>query len=316
MLEHAAESPGRRKELARHIPKDVIFADPDGKPVRVKEYLATEGLLTGLVATELYQTVVEGAQPAKCVRDIIPQFQMKSNKLTLNVNPTGTYAQKIKPGAEIRDDSLVPITRDYEAFDYAQRSGVTKQTIDDGLFGLVESQTRGLGAAIENRLNQDVVSHLLENSGAAYDAGTTSTLIGLPSIVKGMATASGNGMNPDAMIMSPAFAGQVGLSLVPSGGYFDVNSFASTGKIGNLLGLKTGLYGGTDTSATYTWGYGTDNYIGALILDTQKCGFIGMRQDIQVDEFDEKLRQVMNYIVTMRAGYNYSLTYGTTRLQY
>jgi hypothetical protein len=152
------------------------------------------------------------------------------------------------------------------------------------------------------------------NSGDEID--TAATDVGLKAIAKAQAEMMGNGFMPDRIILHPAAMAYVMGEFTPAGGYYAVGDQTISGQLpANILGMKVGVCGVTHTT-TYTWGYGTDSYIGMLLLDSRASGGIAMRQDMSVAEFDDPVKDLKRFRVKMRFGTQYHHAYAAERIEY
>lgn len=296
MCQHAG--PVERKQLVKQIPPDMRHLH-NGKVVKVRELLLTEAIeSTTLIQAEIYRTVIEGAEPVKCMRDALPVIRTNSNSVTINKGETGTYASVVAEAAEIP-----VLTQDYTAVTftivkYGVRPLISREMIDDALFDVVNLEVQKAGARVENALNQEALSQILEDSGTSHD--TAGSNQGVKAIAKAIGVVKAAGFMPDVVIMHPDAEAIVLTDYVPAGGYYAVGDLAVTGKLPPVLGLKPLVCGVTDTSSTYTWDYDADNEIGMLIIDSKSAGAIVMRQDLRVEKFADPIRDLLSMSVTMR----------------
>ena len=93
-LKLASAGPGEAKQIIEHkIPRELTTYDSDGKVVRVRELLVSEAIeSTTLIQTEMYNTVMAGAEPVKYMRQALPVIGAKGNTLTVPLGESGTYA--------------------------------------------------------------------------------------------------------------------------------------------------------------------------------------------------------------------------------
>src|SRR5574344_274034 len=97
-LEACVAGPAERKEIqnkivSRYIPEverqlghAYMIETEDGTVGRARELLLSEALETStLTQTEIYRTVIEGAEPFKCMRNAVTIFNMNSNVMQMNL---------------------------------------------------------------------------------------------------------------------------------------------------------------------------------------------------------------------------------------
>jgi len=309
--------PERRKELAAMVDPKLMYESADGTKTSIRELIHSDSTnSTSLIQAEVYNTIIEGAQPMTCMRNAINVINTTANSLRVNYGSTGVYAAEVEEGSEIPlyVQGYTPIN--FNIKKYAARPMITKELVNDGLFDVIAQEIAYAGAAVENKLNSVTFDSILANSGAAYDAGTTAANLGMASVASAIGTTKGNGFTPTDLIMSPGFEGMMLRSYTPQSGYYPVGGTATTGALPKVLGLTAhGLsvnYGG----GTYTWRYTTNDDIGAVVVDRNRAGAIAMREDITVEQFDDPIRQLAGMTIHARFAGRFILANGTTRLQY
>lgn len=305
----------RKRAIIESVPKE-LSAWHGEKAMKVRELLQTEAIeSTTLVQTEYYNTVIEGSEPVKCWRGILPILPMKGPSMVIPKAPTGAYAEVVAEGADI------PIrTRDYGgttfvAEKYAECPMLSNELIADANIAAIEEEIKGCAERVENALNRRALSVILEASGQSYDTATTAANLGMKAIAQGIAKLMGAGFRADAVVLHPEAA-----AYVLSEGTPTVGNFASpelkAGLPGNLLGLKAGYCGVEDDSSTYIWDYDTNDDIGMLILASRQAGGIGMRQDLQVEEFEHPIKDLKGAKISMRFDVAYHQANAICRVGY
>lgn len=307
----------RRKEIIeRDIPKELTH-DFGGKIAPVREYLQTESIVgTTLVPAQVLATVIDGAEPMKCMRDMVPVYNAAGKRsVVVPLSETGTYAAEVAEGAEFEDDDITYTNATHTIKKYGSKPRITEEMISDGLWDVIAVETAKAGARCENTLNHVALGTLLEGSGDEIDTGAANT--GLVAVTSAMAEMMANGFKPDRLVMHPTAAGAVLQTFVPSGGYYAVGDQTTSGLLPPMiLGMKAGICGTTTSSTTYTWGYGTDSYIGMLLLDSMHAGAIAMNQDLTVTEFRDPIKDLRSFTVKMRFGCATHQSYAAERIEY
>lgn len=289
-----------KKQMVEAIPRELTHwsanEGKEGKVVRVRELLQSEAIeSTTLIQTEVYGTVLEGAEPAKVMRDVLPVVKAKSNKLDWVLGEAGTYAGKVAEGAEIPVDTQDYSKRTFTVEKYGVRPLITRELVEDGLFDVVTLELRKAGARIENALNQEALSVIIENAGLEHD--TTGSNQGVKAIASAMGLVRGAHFNPDTIILHPEAEALILRDYVP-GSYG--NKWEASGQVRAILGLKSVVTGVTDNSSTYTWDYDSDGDIGMCVLDSKNAGAIVIRRDISVERYSDPIRDLIGIGVTAR----------------
>lgn len=297
-LQLALEEPGRRslERIVETIPRE-LGTVYDGKVEPVRELLlSTKIESTTLLQTEMFNTIKEGAQPAICFRNAVEILPMDDNQLTVPIGEGGAYAAEVAEGAEvpIRNEDFTTVT--YTAHKDAERPLITNEMIADCKYPLIERAVKRAGRALENKLNQRMLTEMLDSAGNEHD--TAGTNQGITAIADAIALVKDDGWIPDSIILSSRAEAALLKQYVPTG--YTGSDAAQSGRLPSLLGLRPFSTTVTDASSTYTWGYAADGNIGMLVYDSSVCGGIGMRQDIQIEEYSDPIRGMKSMVATAR----------------
>ena len=295
-----------KRTVEKNIPRELSYHDFDGKVVGARELLLSEGIEgSTLIPTEILATVVEGSEPAKCFRSILPTYRMAGMSMNVPVGAPGTYAPIVSEGSEVPIETQDYTSVAFTAIKYATRPVITNEMIDDGLFDVIATEVRKAGARMENTLNRVCLAEMIDNDANVSDcggAGATPLLF--------LATAQQNvladGFIPKQIIFHPAaYAACQKEGLVLSTQFAD--DMLRQGILGTILGMPTRMCSIASTTtvgepgkSTATWGFTGNDHVGALMLDTSVCGAIGMRQDLKVEQYADSIRQMQGITLSMR----------------
>ena len=296
------EPNGRALErIVETIPRE-LGTVYDGKIEPVRELLLSTAIeSTTLIQTEMYATVIEGAEPFKCMRQACKVLPMKANTLTIPVGEAGSYAPEVAEGAEIpisdQDYTAVTLT----AKKYGVRPMITDEMVADALYPVMEMEIRKAGAKLENTLNQLALTELIDNTANnEYDSnvGTnTITAAGTKAIVHALGNVKADGFLCDTIVMSPSAETVVMAEYTPTS-YVGAEAVAS-GRLPNIMGLKAFTCSVADASSS-TWDYDSDGEIGMVVFDSQNSTVIGERQGITVKRYEDIVRQLQGGTVSAR----------------
>jgi hypothetical protein len=306
------EDTSRRKRLIEKIPKTYML-EHDGKQVNARELLQGTSIAgTNFVPAEVLNTVIEGAKLAVCFRGTMPEYRTTSDTYAIPVGSGGGYAKKYAPGApvEFREDALA--TRPVTIYNYKELPAVTDEMIADAKVDEIAREIELAGIRIENALNQDMLTVLLDNSGQEHD--TAGSNQGYKAVVKAQVLLEKAGFYPNVVVACPEAKGMLLNDLVPSG-YAGAEDALLYAKL-NALGMQLKTCSVADNSSTYAWEYNSDGDIGMLVMDTRSAGAIVMRQDIQMEDYKDTLRGIVGAKATMRAGVQYAQANATARIEY
>jgi len=286
----------QNQKIIASLPKELGMIH-GGKLVAVKELLLSEAIeSTTLIQDEAYRTVIEGAEPSKCIRSAIPTIQMKSNTMNITIGESGTYAPKVAEGAEIPINVQDYAPVEFKTDKYGVRPLITSELIEDSMFSIVDIELKKAGNRIENSINQVGISKLIDGAGLEHD--TAGADQGIKAIAAAVSAVRAKGFNPDTLIMHPEAEAVVLQEFVPTN-YYPTEAIVKTGIVPSVLGLKTYTCGVTD-DATQTWGYAADGEMGMVIMDSNAGAALGMRRDITVNNYNDAIRDMIGLSVTAR----------------
>jgi hypothetical protein len=334
-LEAAIAGPAEKKSIQNQIiTRDLaafekatgqryMIQGEDGKIHPARELLLSEAIESStLIQTEINRTILEGAEPAKCMRLAVPIFAMNANTMQINIGETGTYAPFVPEGSEIPINTQTYTARTWTSKKFGERPMITREMVDDALFPVIELEVRKTGMRIENTLNQWMLKILMDNAGNEHDlAAAISTNGGIVAAINARALLVADGFIPDRIITNPAITPYLFKDFVP--GYnVMAQGYTNTGVLPPLMGCTVFECGvdcdtaSSPTVATQTWGDKTDGNMGMLVFDSKSCGGIGMRQDTRVEQYSDPVRDLIGMSVTMRAACQYGVADSIARVEY
>jgi len=303
-----------------------MITGEDGKKYQARELLLSEAIESGtLIQTEIRRTVMEGSEPARCFRNAIPIIPMSGNTMQINIGETGSYSPIVAEGAEIPMNNQVYTARTWTAKKLGERPVITKEMIRDSLFSVVELETRKAGMRLENSLNQWMLSVLLDNTGNNYDIGAAAGVIGgISAVIKARQENLIDGYISDTVVMHPACSSYLFKDFVP--GYTpQAQDYVNRGVLPSVMGCQ--IYEcGVDVSSTSSpfkvagagsdWSGPTNDKIGGIVFDSKSAGAIGMRQDVEIEEMRDPIRDLDNFCMTMRVACQYGVANSICTIQY
>lgn len=291
-------SSARRLAEKPHIRK-LGYVDEDGKVRSVRELLLS-GDLTGsnLIQTEVYNTVVEGANPMRALFDLLPTVRTKGTIFKWPYGAPGAYAGRYAQGAEIAID-----TQDYDAATYdaseviGVRPLVTDTMVESGQVDVIAEEIKYAGQAVQNTAERRCLTAMLEGSELEYD--TAGSNQGLKAITRAVTKVKGNNCYPDAVVLHPDAEGICLQDVViPQSPGADAIA-RGQGIPDGYLGLKWRVSSVLQDSQ-YDWGYSSDGDIGAIVLDSSRAGGIYLPRDLTIKDYDDPVRDLVGMTVTMR----------------
>lgn len=296
-----SKGPTETRRFAESLPPSLNYRDFDGKTINARELLIAEGTVanTAIVPTEILATVLEGAEPIKCMRDVLPTFAMRGQILRVPCGDAGMFAPVVAEGAEIPILDQAYTHYELRAIKYGVRPMITQEAVDDLMFDVVAAEIRKAGYRLENTLNQLVLRDLIRRANRTVDLEGANPISDLASATS---TMMGAGYTPDAVVFSPVGYATILGALTSIHSQLQDETIRS-GSIGRLLGLdvkvcsvpaKANRSGGDDDTAD--WGEKT---VG-MVLAKSAAGSIGIRKDITVANYADTIRQMQGITVSAR----------------
>ena len=288
-----------KQTVEKSVPRELSYHDFDGKIVNARELLISEGIQgSTLIPTEIYATVIEGTEPLKCMRDVLPIVNMTGMALSVPYGEAGTYAPVVAEGAEIpvEDQTYGSVT--FTVKKYGVRPLITNEMVDDALFDIIASEVRKAGSRMENALNRVAIYEMMDSRGNTVASSGTTPLVHSMELHAAMIA---DNVAPSHLILCPgAYALALAEGFALTGLQLEISKM---GSIGNFMGLDTRMLGVTAALSPGTsriWESDTGGDTMAIMLDKSRAGAIGMRQDIKVEQYADSIRQMQGITLSMR----------------
>ena len=258
-----------------------------------------------LVQEEVYKTIIEGAEPFRCFREIFPVIKADSYSVRFIKGETGSYAEKVAEGAAINIDIQTYTKQDITIDKWGVRPLITNELIEDSLFDVVELELKKAGAKMENALNRECLNKILNGANKI----TTNTLnpagphIAVSDVALGISKVKKQNYLADTLVTHPTAEGYLlsdsNLAYVA---YAGTNTSLTEGKIPKVMGLTPYTCTATDSSSP-TWDDTTaGSDVTAIVLSKNDLGVICMKRDITIEQYDDPIHDLVGLSVTMRFG--------------
>lgn len=300
---------------------EIGFADSDATRMKILNKPSTEALLgekttkmllqsnaansTTLIQEEVYKQISEGAEPFKCMRNILPIIKTETYSVRVVKGETGTYAEDLAEGAKVPIDTQTYTKQDIVIKKIGTRPLITNELIEDGLFDIVSLELAKAGARIENKLNRDcIVEMLLAATGDVTDVDPAGPHISVSDIAKARADVQNGNYIPDTFLTHPSLEGYLlqDSNLVYAAWAGTTNQLRNGG-IPKIMGLTPYTLTVTTGNTTDYWDStdGATHYNG-VIFDSKAAQYIAMRRDLTVEQYDDPIHDIVGIACTMRYG--------------
>jgi hypothetical protein len=262
-----------------------------------RELLLSESIeRTGLVQTQIYGTVIHGANFVTCMKEACMNVTMDTDVMNVPYGNTSMYAGIVAEGAEVPNQYQDYSYKTLTAKKYAQKAPISEELIADAKFQLVNIELEKLGRNLENARNRIMIDTMVANAGLEMD--TAGTNQGLLAVLGAKVKVTDAGFNADTFVMHPELYGKVFADYKPAYNVDAEKTFRS-GDIPPILGMKGYVAGITATTAV-NWDYDTDNDYGGLVFEKNAAAALGIRQDITVKYAEDPFKMLISPVAYWR----------------
>lgn len=268
--------------------------------------IGTDADISGnLLMEEITNTIKNGAENRRLMRDILPTVNVKGNSVTpvYGTKPSGNLAEKIAEGSSFPvQTEIYSSGATININKYGTRSTITSELIEDSQFDLIEIELMRIGEKLENKLNEVVIGTLLDNHNGTTpsDVDPGASVVRYEDIGDAYEELGTIGWKPTDLIMRPRFVGQLlTCPNSPSGAATPINADYGSGK---LFGINTHVLDTPYNGTTY-WDDtdGASHYYG-LLLDRNNYGMIAIKQDITVENYRDYPTDLYGIVGSIKFG--------------
>jgi hypothetical protein len=256
-----------------------------------------------LLQEEVYNTISQGAEPWKCMREIVPIIKTDSYSVRVVKGETGTYAEDLAEGANVPIDNQVYTKEDITIKKIGTRPLITNELIEDCLFDIVNLELQKAGMRMENKLNRDILVEILTDT-TTTDIDPADAHLAVTDLARARASVATENYMPDKCLFHPTAEGYLiqdsNLAYASFAGTADT---LHTGSIPKLLGMTPYTCSVTTGTTAHYWD-STDaaNHYYGLVLDSKAHTYLAMRRDLTVEQYDDPIHDLKGISCTMRYG--------------
>jgi len=270
----------------------------------VKELLQSDSRQqANLLQEEVYNTISEGAEPWKCLREIVPIIRTDSYSVRVVKGETGTYAEDLAEGSNVPIDTQVYSKEDIVIKKTGTRPLITNELIEDSLFDIVNLELQKAGMRMENKLNRDVLLEILTDAGTT-EVEPADAHISISDLARSRAAVAAANYMPDKMIFHPTAEGYLLQdSNLAYAAFAGTTGPLTTGQIPKIMNMTPYTCTVTTGSTSKYWD-ATDsaNHYYGLVIDSKASTYLAMRRDLTVEQYDDPIHDLKGISCTMRYG--------------
>ena len=277
-----------------------------------------------LFREQLLETVMEGAERRKVARDAANVINVETRSGDVPVASDETYAPAVAQGAEIRDKREQYANISWSTTKYAQGARVTDEMVDQGMVDVIERQIQFVGAAVENAVNRDWLTTLVDDADGNHD--TAGSDQGYQALNEAYGVVDEQDFIPDTYVTHPQFrtalAGDSNLAYANRAGTADVLEDREEASLfENIAGLDTHAPASSNTydsdNGSETWGYGSDEK-GAVVYDQDHIHLLLYSADgdgMTVKDYEDPIRDLQGVNARLECDTQYSQTRAAATIQ-
>lgn len=245
-----------------------------------------------LLTREVKQAIGKGAEDRAHIRKYLPIFEISDYKWEVPADPNpGDCAPQLGEGMEYPTMNQEFTEGSGTIKKFGLKAAITNELLEDKKFSLIEYELNRLGGRLENSLNREGILQMLkQHSGTPSDVDPSSSALTREDIGSAMGKVAVRDWYPNTVFMNCKASGDL-VNIVT-----DLNIDRN-----NVFGLDAEIICSEYDDGTYYWD-DTDNsnHYFAIIFDSGHYASIGMRQDIETEEFDDPIRDLVNLKASMR----------------
>jgi len=298
LKDHVATADNTPKHLSSDPTKElddgVIGTHLDEAIPRMLFSASTFEEVNTLFREQLLETVMAGAERRKIARDAANVINAETRRGDVPVGEDETFAPPVGEGSEIRDDRESYDTIEFNTTKFGQGARITDELVDHAMVDVIERQIEYVGAAVENAINREWLTTLVDNASNNFD--TSGSSQGVPAINGAYGEVDDDDFIPDSFVTHPeyrttlfddsniAFANRAGTDDVVRERVFDPLLSVTH------YGASSSTYDGSNT-----WGFNADGELGAVVYDSSHVHVVMYNpegNDIQVKDYEDPIRDL------------------------
>jgi len=267
-----------------------------------KQLLLSEVGETDLVSRELIAAIVQGAERRQSARKLLPIINTNSNtcRIVCNTDPSGQYAPYVAEGGAIEQDSIIYDETDVTIKKAAVAPYITNELIEDEKFDWIELELQRAGAKLENKLNQEAITTMLDSISMTNDIDPAGTHIALSDIGRAKMEVDNMGWNADSLFLEPyGYA-----YMIDETNFGDITKGDNKviGLNASILDAKADSVSGNASRYRFWDGVDTGYHYCGLVFDSMNFAAIVMREDINTNKIKDPIHDLTKLTAKMRFG--------------
>lgn len=268
---------------------------------------------------QLYDTVIEGSRKKQIARDAAMVINVETSTGDHPRAGDADFADEVAEGAAIPDDRQDYTTVEWDTVKFGKGARFTEELIDHSLIDLIEAEVEKIGRDLENSLNRQFITELVENAASGNDVDTSAQDDrDITSVNQAITNIDLSDFEATAMVTHPLYRKTL----------FDSDNLVYANRAGSDEAIRQRTYnplfdlemveasnGMLDPDSAETWDFGSTDDIGAVVYNMDRVG-IYMYSDIEIKDYEDPVRDLQGINGRMQTDATFHQSESASRLVY
>jgi hypothetical protein len=286
---------------------------------RALAYGETNEEFNTLWREQLYDSVIEGSRKKQIARDAAMVVNVETSSGDHPRAGDADFADEIAEGAAIPDDRQDYDTVEWDTVKFGKGARFTEELIDHSLIDLIEAEIEKIGRDLENSLNRQFVTELVDNADSGNDVDTSAASDrDVASVNQAITNIDLSDFEATTLVTHPEYRQTL----------FDSDNLVYANRAGSDEGIRQRTYnplfdlnmveasnGMLDPDSGNTWGFSSADEYGGVVYNEDRLG-IYMYSDIEIKDYEDPIRDLSGINGRMQTDVTFHQPASAARLQY
>lgn len=259
---------------------------------RLREALTSTGE-SELVPDTLYGRLIDSVRANLVGTNVVAlrfgPSDIKGASIDVPLNTADNIeVMEIAEGAEFPKQKAAAESFNLKPVKYAMDIGITKEMIEDSLFGMVEWNIDQAGYAMAKKLDSLIWAQVEAGDSAASNTVSASTRVTVADISEAVKNLRAEDYNPDYLIVSPAVEDDLHI----------IDTFHEVDKLGSREVFETGHIGKIMGMTVLVSSQVTANY--AYVVDSKHALVLAEKRPVTIEQYKQENADLVGIAVSAR----------------
>ena len=259
---------------------------------RLRELL-TRDSESELIPSTLYGRLIDSVRANLVGTNVVAlRFgpdDIKGSSIDVPLNTADSInVMEIAEGAEFPKQQAAASSFNLKPVKYGMDIGITKEMIEDGLFGMVEWNIDQAGYAMAKKLDSLIWAQVEAGDTAASNTVSASTRVTIADLSEAVKNLRANDYNPDYLIVSPAVEDDL----------HNIDTFHEVDKLGTREVFQTGHIGRIMGMTVLVSSQVTANY--AYVIDSRHAIVLAEKRPVTIEQYKQENADLVGIAVSAR----------------